>query len=70
MQIAKQWNVPAYGCGFVTQFEVDSDYLQKFEVKNVGAKMHDELWVPAEEMDEFNSHIVGKIIVLHTFRKD
>ncbi len=27
-----------------------------------------ELWVPAEELDEFNAHIVGRIEVVHEFR--
>ncbi|MGN9812017.1 hypothetical protein ACTMSW_21995 [Micromonospora sp. BQ11] len=27
-----------------------------------------ELWVPAEELDEFNTHIVGLIDVVHEFR--
>ena len=63
-QITKDWNVPTYGVGFVTKFEVDSEYLQRFEVKNVGASMHDELWIPAEELEEFNHHIVGKIEVV------
>ncbi len=28
IQIARDWNVPASGSGFVTRFEVDSEYLQ------------------------------------------
>ncbi|MFI5481803.1 hypothetical protein ACIBAB_22060 [Streptomyces rubiginosohelvolus] len=27
-----------------------------------------ELWVPAEELDDFNAHIVGEIQVVHEFR--
>lgn len=66
-QIARDWNVPASGSGYVTRFEVDADYVSKFETQNVGGNIHDELWVPAEELDEFNSHIVGKIEVVKTF---
>ena len=69
-QITKDWNVPTYGAGFVTQFEVETAYLQKFQVQNVGAAMHDELWVPAEELDEFNQHIVGKIEVTAAYGSD
>ncbi len=29
----------------------------------VGGREHEELWVPAEELDEFNRHIVGLIEV-------
>lgn len=69
-QIAKKWNVEESGSGFVTMFEVDSNYLGKFEIKNVGGPIHNELWVPAEELDNFNSHIVGVIEVIKEFHKE
>lgn len=65
-QISVEWNVPAYGIGYVTKFEVDSEYLKKFEIQNVGGVQHNELWVPADELEEFNSHISGKIEVVET----
>ncbi|WP_276131630.1 ADP-ribosylation/crystallin J1 [Polluticoccus soli] len=68
VQITRDWNVPAYGVGYVTKFEVDSAYLEKFAVQNVGGQLHDELWVPAEELDEFNDHIIGVIEVTKEFR--
>ncbi len=63
-QIARDWNTknPESGyCGFVTEFEVDKAYSGKFEVQTVGASIHKELWVPAEELEEFNNHIKGYI---------
>ncbi|SDE11104.1 hypothetical protein [Niabella drilacis] len=68
IQITREWNVPAYGVGYVTRFAVDSAYLQKFTVQNVGDQRHDELWIPAEELEEFNDHIIGRIEVTHTFK--
>ena len=70
IQIARDWNVPAYGAGFVTKFEVNSEYLSKFEVQNVGGAIHNELWVPAEELEEFNAQIVGAIEVTQSFFKE
>ncbi|HEY2584101.1 MAG TPA: hypothetical protein VGI43_20000 [Mucilaginibacter sp.] len=67
IQIARDWNVPASGSGFVTKFAVAKDYLKKFKVENVGGPIHNELWVPAEELDEFNRHIVGLIEVTKSF---
>lgn len=67
IQIARDWNVPASGSGFVTKFEVVSEYLKKFKVENVGGLIHNELWVPAEELEEFNDHIVGSIEVTRSF---
>ncbi|HSR54180.1 MAG TPA: hypothetical protein VLV83_25405 [Acidobacteriota bacterium] len=63
-QIARDWNVRDHGIGFVTEFEVDAAYLEKFPVQTVGSKHHQELWVPAEQLEEFNRHIVGEIRVV------
>lgn len=67
IQIARDWNVRDSGSGFVTEFAVDSDFLTRYEIQQVGGRVHKELWVPAEELDEFNRHIVGPIKVIHTF---
>src|ERR1700744_1652792 len=67
VQIARDWNVPASGSGFVTKFAVSKSYLDKFEVQNVGGLIHNELWVPAEELEEFNSNIIGLIEVSQSF---
>ncbi|HVK48760.1 MAG TPA: hypothetical protein VM488_12960 [Pseudobacter sp.] len=68
VQIARDWNVPASGSGYVTRFAVDADFLKKYEVQNVGGEIHNELWVPAEELGDFNTHIIGKIEVIREFR--
>jgi len=65
-RITVEWNVPAYGKSYVTRFEVDAEYLSKFEVQNVGGTGIDELWIPAEELAEFNRHIIGNIEVIET----
>ena len=68
-QIARQWNVPAYGCGYVTRFNVKADYLKQFEEQTVGAQVHKELWIPAEDLPEFNKNIVGQIELVETYTK-
>jgi len=63
-QIARDWNTKSRSfAGFVTKFEVEDEYVRWFEVHKVCSRIHQELWVPAEELDEFNSHIVGRITV-------
>jgi hypothetical protein len=64
-QIARDWNATSGNyAGFVTRFEVDDAYASQFEVHTVGRRgLHEELWVPAEELETFNTHIVGKITV-------
>jgi len=69
VEITKKWNVPQYGAGYVTRFQINEDYIKKFKTETVGNKTHKELWVPAEELEEFNKNIVGKIKVIHIFRK-
>lgn len=55
----------------MTRFEIDDEYAAKWEVQTVGRRgRHDELWIPSEELDEFNSHIIGKIEVVAQFVGD
>ena len=68
-QISRDWNVPYYGVGYVVRFAVESAYLEQFAVQNVGDAQHNELWVPAEQLAEFNAHIIGQIEVTHTFTR-
>jgi hypothetical protein len=70
IQIARDWNLDdeASGfAGFVTAFDVDDDFAGRYEVQVVGGSSHRELWVPAEELDLFNRHIVGRIAVTKSF---
>lgn len=67
IQIARDWNVPASGSGYVTKFNVRTNYLKRFEVQNVGGEIHNELWIPAEELEEFNNNIIGLIEVTQVF---
>jgi hypothetical protein len=67
-QIARDWNVKESGSGFVTRFQVDAEFVQRYPVQVVGASVHKELWVPAEDLVEFNRRIVGPIEVIAEFR--
>lgn len=64
-QIARDWNAKSGDlAGFVTRFEVDDEYIAQFDVQVVGrGDVHQELWVPAEELDEFNAHLISEITV-------
>jgi hypothetical protein len=70
-QIARDWNARSEGqVGYVTEFDIDDLYASKFERRVVGGATHEELWVPAEELDEFNAHIEGRIRVAASFFGD
>jgi len=70
-QIAGEWNTTSEPyAGFVTKFTVDDAYISKFESHIVGGKLHKELWVPAEELENFNHHILSKIEIVASFFGD
>ena len=68
IQIARDWNVPASGSGFVTRFSVLRQFVDQFNIQNVGGEIHNELWVPAEQLEEFNNNIIGNIEITKEFR--
>jgi hypothetical protein len=51
----------------VTAFDVDSAYLAQFEEHVVGGSQHRELWIPAEELEAFNAHIIEEIHLVAVF---
>lgn len=67
-QIARDWNTKqSTFCGFVIRFEVEQAYAETFEIHTVGSRIHQELWVPAEELEEFNRRIIGKLEVVAAY---
>ncbi len=67
-QIARDWNTQSSPfAGFVTKFEVADEYARQFPVQVVGGREHQELWVPAEELGEFNWHIQGRIEIVASY---
>jgi hypothetical protein len=66
-QITREWNLPSYKNGFVTEFELSKKYLSKFKVEKVGLDHHTELWVPAEQLEEFNNEIIDRIKVIEAY---
>jgi hypothetical protein len=67
IRIARDWNVPQSGSGFVTRFEVERDFLKGYEAHEAGGSALREYWIPAEELDAFNNAIVGNIEVVQEF---
>ena len=64
---ARDWNVPASGAGYVTRFAVRASFLKAYVVQEVGGKLCQEYWIPAEELPAFNTAIVGKIEIIAEF---
>lgn len=70
VRIARDWNVPESGAGFVTRFSVDATYLSQYEVHEAGGRQCTEYWIPAELLDKFNDHIDGLIEVVNEFHRN
>ena len=68
-QIARDWNVPASGAGYVVRFALRKDFADRYPVQTVGSSVHKELWIPAQELDDMNRNIVGAIEVIAEFKQ-
>lgn len=63
-QIAQSWNTKdefSGYAGYVLEFDLPVDFLDQYDVQNVGGHIHEELWVPANELTRFNAKIEGAI---------
>ena len=70
-EIAEKWNTKTSDCkGYVTEFEVDDEYIKNFEVYTVSRKHHQEFCISAEELENFNRHIIGIIKVTDKFSEN
>ena len=72
IQIARDWNMKDLASGYsgyVTRFEVQAAYLSQYEVQTVGNQSHQEYWIPAEDLESFNQHIIGMIEVIAEFHQ-
>ena len=67
IEIARDWNVPASGSGFVVRFRMSEDFISRYPVHQVGGSLHMELWVPAEDLPLFNQNIIGPIELIAQF---
>jgi hypothetical protein len=69
-QIARDWNTKDERSGFagyVLEFEVETEYLRRFDIRKAGSNQHLEYWIPADELEEFNRRINGEIRVVAKF---
>ncbi len=71
-KIARDWNTKdaASGyAGYVTRFHVRAAFLANYDVQQVGAQIHKEYWIPAEELTALNASIVGPVEVIAEFKR-
>ncbi|MEM7343983.1 MAG: hypothetical protein AAF485_07050 [Chloroflexota bacterium] len=63
-----QWNITDFGAGYVTKFEVEKAFMDNYPIKCVGAQHNTEWWIPAEDLEQLNSKIVGLIEIIGEYR--
>ncbi len=71
IRIAREWNTKDARSGFVgyvVEFHVAKDFLDRYSPQTAGGKKYQEYWIPADELEAFNDQILGQIRVLHCFR--
>ena len=69
-EIASKWNTnDEFGnyLGFVTKFDILEEEFLKYKVENVGGTIHNELWIPADDLEQFNNSIIGTVEIVKVF---
>lgn len=67
------WNVKDKDSGyvgFITEFDVEDSYIEKYDVHCVGNETHLELWIPAENLHNFNKNIINQIKIVDVYYGD
>jgi len=67
VKIARDWNVPASGKGYVTRFLIAKTFLDRYRVQEAGGRDHLEYWIPADDLEAFNDAIIGQIEIVAEF---
>ena len=68
VMIARDWNVKASGVGYVTRFKVKKAFMDRYEIQQAGGRAILKYWIPAEDLEDLNHHIVGRIELIAEYR--
>jgi hypothetical protein len=69
-KIARDWNTEdehSGFIGFVTRFRLEPSFASRYPIQRAGGRLHEELWVPAADLAELNTHLRGFIELVETF---
>ena len=55
---------------YVVSFLVDDAYIRQFPVQHVNERNRRALWIPADEVDILNQHLIGKIRLIASYQID
>ena len=68
-QIARDWNARLNEdrVGYVTRFKVNREFIERYDRHVVGGSVHEEYWIPAEDLETFNDNMIGRIEIVSKF---
>lgn len=69
-QIARDWNTKderSDYAGYVLRFQVKTEFLSAYPVRQVGDAMHREYWIPAADLPRLNDNLLGTIEIVAEF---
>ena len=55
---------------YVVSFLVDDAYIRQFPVQHANERNRRALWIPADEVDILNQHLIGKIRLIASYQID
>ena len=65
--IARQWEVPLHGAGYVVRLILPEPVMKYFDLETVAYEEHLEYRVPTCELDRINHHLVGEVSIVSAF---
>ena len=69
-QIARDWNARMNDdqVGYVTRFKISRQFIECYERHIVGGSLHEEYWIPADDLVIFNQNMIDKIEGISKFK--
>ncbi|RDH45504.1 hypothetical protein [Zooshikella ganghwensis] len=67
-RLALEWYLPQFGAAHIVSFDINSHYLEQFEVKRIGGPEHTEYRIPVTQIDRLNKQLLGKIQLLSSYQ--
>jgi hypothetical protein len=64
IEITTKWNASDCDIGYVTRFQVKKSFIDRYPVQQVRDDYCTEWWIPAADLTELNTNIVGSIEVI------
>jgi hypothetical protein len=66
--MARQWEVPTHGCGYVVRIVLPQHCLQSYALDTVAYEEHLEYRVPVEDVAALSRYRMGAIVMVSAFK--